>query len=146
MQNCELCGPLREKAFWKNSWFYAIDASTDEFPCFIRIVCARHVAEMSELTKAERTYLWALLEIAEETMISYLSPDKINYAQFGNMVPHLHWHLIARWKDDPYFPKCPWGQKQRNIASDVVLARRAKTDLLIKKLPAIFDQLPCPTE
>ena len=63
MQNCELCGPLREKAFWKNSWFYAIDASTDEFPCFIRIVCTRHVAEMSELTKAERTYLWALRSI-----------------------------------------------------------------------------------
>lgn len=144
--NCELCGPAAQKAFWKNPWFYAIDASTDEFPCFIRIVAVRHVPEMSALSAAERLYVWRLLESVEEAMIAELAPDKINYAQFGNMVPHLHWHLIARWKDDPYFPECPWGKKQRAVVEELVQKRRAQTTKLIKALPAILDRVPIPEQ
>ena len=142
--NCELCEAAALKAFWKNQWFYAIDASTDEFPCFIRIVAVRHVAEMSDLTSEERRYLWTILETAEECMIDCVNPDKVNYAQFGNMVPHLHWHLIARWKDDPYFPESPWGKKQRDVIPALLEARSLKKTVFLKALINRLNQLPLP--
>lgn len=114
--NCVLCGDLPTK-FWENDCFSIIDAGDDTFPCFVRVIAKRHVAEMSLLTDKERTMLWSILNIVEKTMLSELHPDKVNYAQFGNMVPHLHWHLIARWKDDTHFPECPWGPKQREVSA-----------------------------
>ena len=53
------------------------------------------------------------LDIIEKEMISYFQPDKINIAQFGNYLPHLHWHIMARFEKDAYFPEPMWGTKQR---------------------------------
>jgi diadenosine tetraphosphate (Ap4A) HIT family hydrolase len=41
------------------------------------------------------------------------APDKINLASFGNMTPHVHWHVIPRWADDRHFPQPVWGMVQR---------------------------------
>ena len=38
------------------------------------------------------------------------SAHKINLASFGNMVPHVHWHIIPRWQDDRHFPEPVWGR------------------------------------
>jgi diadenosine tetraphosphate (Ap4A) HIT family hydrolase len=38
-----------------------------------------------------------------------LAPEKINLASLGNIVPHLHWHVIPRFTDDPHFPQPVWG-------------------------------------
>jgi diadenosine tetraphosphate (Ap4A) HIT family hydrolase len=46
-------------------------------------------------------------------MRSYYQPDKINIAMFGNYVPHLHIHVMARFKNDAFFPESMWGKKQR---------------------------------
>lgn len=36
--------------------------------------------------------------------------DKINIAAIGNMVPQFHFHVIGRWKTDPYWPGVVWGR------------------------------------
>jgi diadenosine tetraphosphate (Ap4A) HIT family hydrolase len=41
-----------------------------------------------------------------------LHPDKINLASFGNVVPHLHWHVIPRFEDDAHFPAPIWGKRK----------------------------------
>ena len=46
-------------------------------------------------------------------MLDYFKPDKINMASFGNMLPRVHWHIMARFNDDSYFPEPMWGVKQR---------------------------------
>lgn len=109
MAHCEFCTSQHQAEFWRGHYFYAIDASSNDFPGFIRIVAVDHVAEMSALSPAVRTYLWDLLETTEETMRDSLAPDKMNLAEFGNMVPHLHWHVIARWKDDGLVSRMPLG-------------------------------------
>lgn len=36
--------------------------------------------------------------------------DKVNIAAIGNMVPQFHFHVIGRWKTDPYWPGVVWGR------------------------------------
>ncbi|MNC89752.1 hypothetical protein D3C83_57330 [compost metagenome] len=42
-----------------------------------------------------------------------LRPDKINLASLGNAVPHLHWHVIPRFRNDPHFPSPIWASAAR---------------------------------
>ena len=42
-----------------------------------------------------------------------LAPAKINLASLGNLVPHLHWHVVPRFADDSHFPQPAWGPPQR---------------------------------
>ena len=46
-----------------------------------------------------------------------LRPDKINLASLGNVVPHLHWHVIPRFADDRHFPAPVWATPQREVAT-----------------------------
>ncbi|MHB1094167.1 HIT family protein [Thiobacillus sp.] len=46
-------------------------------------------------------------------MRDVMRPDKINLASLGNVVPHLHWHVVPRFGDDPHFPNPVWGKKLR---------------------------------
>ena len=52
-------------------------------------------------------------------MIEYYNPDKINIASFGNYVPHVHFHIMARFKEDSFFPEPMWGKKQREANLDL---------------------------
>ena len=85
---------------------------------------------MSDLPPADRHALMAVVFAVELALRDCYQPDKINLASFGNVVPHLHWHIICRWRDDPWFPEPIWGQRQRqgNVSSatitDAVLAAR----------------------
>lgn len=49
----------------------------------------------------------------ERALRRVVQPDKINLASFGNAVPHLHWHVIPRWRDDSHFPESIWSAAQR---------------------------------
>ena len=69
-----------------------------------------HVAEMSDLCDAERAELLDVVLAVERAQRDVLAPDKINWASFGNMVPHMHWHVIPRWRDDRHFPEPVWGK------------------------------------
>ncbi len=70
--------------------------------------------EFSECTQEEKVMLFEALDIIERTMLTYYRPEKINIASFGNILPHVHWHITARFKEDSYFPEPMWGVKQRN--------------------------------
>ena len=50
---------------------------------------------------------------AERTLRRLLAPTKMNLASLGNVVPHVHWHVIPRFEDDPHFPQPIWGPRQR---------------------------------
>ena len=139
--NCPLCSEKPAGEFWRGRHFYAIDAGNEDFPAYIRIVACDHMAEMSMLSPALKTELRALLDAAEDEMIAALAPDKMNWAQFGNMVPHLHWHLIARWKDDGWFPECPWGARQRPVAAELSKKRREEALELLPRLAKRFSEV-----
>ena len=58
-------------------------------------------------------YTRALGRVVQRVLRDRLSPDKVNLAALGNMVAHLHWHVIARWRWDSHFPGSVWAVVQR---------------------------------
>jgi len=89
-----------------------IEIEANEIP-WLKIFTQHPYKEMSEVPPEIKFEIYDLLDIIEKEMISYYQPDKINIASFGNYVPHVHWHIMARFKEDSYFPEPMWGTKQR---------------------------------
>jgi len=75
--------------------------------------------EFSECSSEEKSVIFSALDIIEKKMLSYYRPQKINIASFGNMLPHVHWHISARFKEDSYFPEPMWGRVQREGKLDL---------------------------
>lgn len=139
---CELCTNKHPNELWRNKDVYVIDANEPLLPGYIRVVLCRHIAEMSDLSRESRHRLSDIVNLVEQTMRQVMQPDKINLAAFGTMVPHLHWHVIARFKDDPFFPSSTWSAQQRKTPEDVLAQRRLiarrLNDELVKKLNEEF--------
>ncbi|MFZ5549924.1 MAG: HIT family protein [Pseudomonadota bacterium] len=86
-----------------------------DFPAFYRVVWQGHVAELSDLADADRAHCMAAVTAVERVLRGALAPTKINLAALGNMVPHLHWHVIARFDWDSHFPQPIWAPRQRDL-------------------------------
>ncbi len=89
-----------------------IEVEKSEIP-WLKIFTQHPYKEMSEVPPEIKLEIYTLLDTIEKEMIAYYAPDKINIASFGNYVPHVHWHIMARFKEDSYFPEPMWGSKQR---------------------------------
>jgi diadenosine tetraphosphate (Ap4A) HIT family hydrolase len=72
------------------------------------------VAELSDLSADERSQCIEAVATVERVLIQALAPTKVNLAALGNLVPHLHWHVIARFDWDSHFPQPIWGSLQRH--------------------------------
>lgn len=126
--DCVLCHPQKENVVWKNKDLRVIQVDDPLFPGYFRVIWNKHIAEMSDLTDDERQLLEKVLLTVEKVVREQMQPDKINWAQFGNMVPHLHWHIIARYRDDSHFPESIWGLKQREVAKEKVQQLKIKAN------------------
>ncbi|HIP28595.1 MAG TPA: HIT domain-containing protein [Sulfurovum sp.] len=89
-----------------------VETEESEIP-WLKIFTQHPYKEMSEVPKEIRTEIYDLLDVIEKEMLSYYTPKKINIASFGNYMPHVHWHIMARFEEDSYFPEPMWGTKQR---------------------------------
>ncbi|MBC3764336.1 HIT domain-containing protein [Neptunicella marina] len=65
--------------------------------------CIDLSAELQQMLFWESSYICQMLR-------TVFKPDKLNVAAIGNMVPQLHLHHIARYKQDAGWPKPVWGQ------------------------------------
>jgi len=68
-----------------------------------------------ELFKLDYDHQLSVLDeinkIADFTQHHFIA-HKLNIASIGNIVPQLHIHIIARFKDDFCWPKPVWGQTE----------------------------------
>lgn len=110
---CELCVSDGGDVLWSSSTCRVVSVDDPDFPGFCRVIWRDHVREMTDLTVAQRQYLMAVVFAVEAVLRQRYSPLKINLASFGNLVPHLHWHVIPRWAEDSHFPAPIWGERQR---------------------------------
>ena len=88
------------------------------------------MAEWSDLSLAEQAALMGAVGAVERVLRDALAPTKINLASLGNVVPHLHWHVIARFDWDSHFPAPVWAAPAREVAPAPVTRLRASLDEL----------------
>lgn len=96
---------------YEDSDFY-IQKEQSTLP-WVKIFTQTPYKELSDMPEQLYAQMWLLVREVEAQMRQYFTPDKINIASFANMLPRVHIHVIARFKDDEYFPNSVWGEKLR---------------------------------
>jgi len=115
---CPLCDGDGGVLVWRGPKLRVIRAQEAGFPAFYRVAWAAHAAEFTDLAPADRVHCMEAVAAVESALRAHLQPDKINLAALGNMVPHLHWHVIARFAWDSHFPGAVWAAAQRERAPE----------------------------
>jgi diadenosine tetraphosphate (Ap4A) HIT family hydrolase len=110
---CPLCRHDGGEVLWRGPACRVVLVDEPGLPGYCRLVWNRHVRELTDLSAGERAELWRRVETVERTLRALLGPDKVNVASLGNMVPHLHVHVVPRFADDPHFPAPVWGPPRR---------------------------------
>jgi len=105
-----------------------IELEKSEIP-WLKIFSQKDCKEMTDCDASTKQQIWQLLDLIELEMLDYYQPEKINIASFANYVPQVHWHIMARFKNDSFFPEPMWGKKQRE--ADLKLP---PIDVFIKQL------------
>ena len=121
---CELC-ELAVPAVWQNEKLSVILVDDAAYPGFCRVIWREHVREMSDLSREDRLLLNEAVCQVELAVREVMGPLKVNVASLGNVVPHLHWHIIPRYADDAHFPAPVWAQAARQTDEAILAARRA---------------------
>lgn len=110
---CELCDSAGGEMLWQDELCRVVLVGDRDYPGFCRVVFNRHVSEMTDLDAATRQRLMRVVFATEQALRQLLLPAKINLASLGNMVAHLHWHVIPRFGDDRHFPGSVWSADRR---------------------------------
>ncbi|WP_298014363.1 HIT family protein [uncultured Castellaniella sp.] len=137
--SCPLCGPAPAGLIWEDAQLRVILVDDSPFPGYIRVIWRDHATEMTDLSPEERDHLMRAVYRVEALQRRMLQPDKINLASLGNQVPHLHWHLIPRWRSDPCFPDAIWAPARHDPALQAAWQRRAQE--LRSHTPALCDAI-----
>jgi diadenosine tetraphosphate (Ap4A) HIT family hydrolase len=121
-QSCELCTSIGGELVWGNTLCRVVNIDDPDYPGFCRVILNRHEREMTDLSEDAQQEMMRVVFAVEATLRRLLNPDKINLASLGNMTPHVHWHVIPRWRGDRCYPNPIWASAQRTDASiDVIV-------------------------
>ena len=131
---CPFCAGDGGEVVWRDPVLRVVLADEAGYPGFARVIWHAHVAEMSDLPEAAREHVMRAVFAVETAQRAVLSPHKVNVASLGNMVPHVHWHVIPRYRDDVHFPGSVWSAPQRALP-EAALAPR------IARLPALREAI-----
>jgi diadenosine tetraphosphate (Ap4A) HIT family hydrolase len=118
--NCLLCLPSRYPLIWSNSDFRVVLINDHSYPGYCRVESIAHVKEMTDLSDSRRHEFMRIVFMVEEALRSHLVPEKINLATLGNITPHLHWHIIPRYKLDNHFPESIWSNPKRSEKKELL--------------------------
>ncbi len=113
---CELCAQDGGILIVHTDKLRVIRAADADHPAFYRVIWQTHVAEWTDLAPADRSHIMQAVAKVETVLRAALQPTKVNLASLGNVVPHLHWHVIARFDWDARWPAPVWAPAQREVA------------------------------
>lgn len=133
---CALCREDGGTLVLKNELLRVVLVDEPDYPGFARVIVNAHVKEMTDLDAAALARVIAAVCAVEDALRAVLAPDKVNLASLGNVVPHLHWHVIPRFADDAHFPQPIWGARQREADPAQLAARRALLPALAEEIRA----------
>lgn len=136
--NCPLCASDGGELIWNNKEIRVVLVDEPELPGFCRVVWNDHIAEMSQLKIDQRSRLWHVVMLVEKVILEVMQPHKMNLAALGNMVPHIHWHVIPRYPEDIFFPGSAWSEPQRESNTVHLKQQASKLPKLINRLQEVL--------
>ena len=80
------------------------------FPGYTFVFTREHVTELFHLENQVRQGVIEEVNQVAAALSQAYQPTKMNYELLGNMVPHMHWHLVPRFTDDPLWPRPIWSE------------------------------------
>ena len=80
------------------------------FPGYTLLFTRTHVTELFHLEQTVRSELMDEVSRVAQALHAVFQPDKINYELLGNMVPHMHWHLVPRFASEALWPRPIWAE------------------------------------
>ena len=139
VSDCELCTTPGGDILWQDGQcrvvLVVVGAESVDYPGFCRVIWTAHVREMTDLRGDEQRHLMNVVFAVEAALRKVVQPDKINLASLGNVVPHLHWHVIPRFVDDCNFPAPIWAERRQSaLTVRHGVARDALRDAFIAAL------------
>jgi diadenosine tetraphosphate (Ap4A) HIT family hydrolase len=140
MSRCFLCEEDGGRLVARRSQLRVVLVEDPDYPAYVRVIWNTHVTELSHLAEPDRIRLLAAVNAAETALHQIIEPDKINLASLGNQVPHLHWHVIARFSDDAHFPQPIWGERQRDPGAARLMTCRERLGALTARIAQLLPE------
>ena len=85
--------------------------NASNFPWVILVPRIPNISELFHLDTKERLDFQMEVDFLLEGMSKVYEAHKMNTASLGNLVPQLHTHIIARFKDDDAWPNPVWSHQ-----------------------------------
>jgi diadenosine tetraphosphate (Ap4A) HIT family hydrolase len=85
------------------------------FPGYTLLFTKNHVTELFHLDRELRAALMEEVSLVAQALYTVFTPAKINYELLGNMVPHIHWHIVPRFSSDPLWPRPIWAEPHEEL-------------------------------
>jgi len=85
------------------------------FPGYTLLSTKIHCSELFQLDREVRSELMEEVSCVAKVLYDIFQPAKINYELLGNMVPHIHWHLVPRFATDPLWPRPIWAEPHVDV-------------------------------
>jgi diadenosine tetraphosphate (Ap4A) HIT family hydrolase len=79
------------------------------YPWLLLVPRRPDASEITDLDAADQQQLMMEIAAVSAALKAVTACNKLNVAAIGNMVPQLHVHIVARWRDDPAWPRPVWG-------------------------------------
>ena len=102
-----------------------------KFPWIILIPKRKGVTDITNLNLKDQILLMKEIVHASKLMKKVFKTKKLNVEKIGNIVPQLHIHIIARYKNDLTWPLSVWVKKGKIYSKD-------NLNLILGKLKRVF--------
>ncbi|EAK1249473.1 MULTISPECIES: HIT family protein [Campylobacter] len=117
--------------------FLFIEKEDSQIP-WVKIFTKENYKELSDCPTFLQNMLFQYVLACELSLREYYNPEKINIASFANYIPRVHFHVMARFKEDGFFPESMWGKQQREIKDLNLPDFEGFTSILLKKIKNIY--------
>ena len=134
IEGCELCETAGGEVLHQGVQFRVVLVDDARYPGFCRVIWRDHIREVTDLIELDRMLMMDVLWQVEHVVREVMQPEKINLASLGNVVPHLHWHVIPRYTDDAHYPAPVWAEAQRQPTEESLQIRRERLPALRRKM------------
>lgn len=85
------------------------------FPGYVLLFTKIHQTELFQLDRTVRCQLIEEVSEVAAALYAAFNPAKINYELLGNMVPHIHWHLVPRFTTEALWPRPIWAEAHTEV-------------------------------